>query len=570
MPPIFPRPQNLFIHSQFTFNRFRKNDPKHFKNLTIEARPYRGFDFQIPPKSLLKTFQRRVKCLRALDLGQYQQFFDLKVDQALCIIKSFPHIQSLILLADPNKYFSSKGYLKWLTQSKQLIHLTFGPLPSFCGFFLVFRSYDRPKNPSLHKALQAKYKKTLKNTKLLSLSLHSREAIVCHSDQSHPISLKKLSMSAAILLPGFHLDLSHLPNLSILHLYFPILFNNLLNFLYSLPNPHNLTHLKFYITNIPDQANRRILRLPESLNYFGSLHSINLVINSFLFVSTLLKSLTNPSYLNSLTLDIPIKDQEQLKELALLIGNLQNLSHFAIKNSKSVQDYADEGYKKFFHQISRLSRLVSLEINLCGESIHSLKSQRWNGCTGKFAKCLEKLHELSEINFTQSEYCLTDELNLLAKVLKKKGSKLKKLTIQFANKNRDVDHIGKFNTAFARMKNLEDLSIKGVWTRKESLRKFSEVVSQLKYLRYFYLDVKDRAIDQVTFPKLVKEILMKYGLEELHWHMGEIEETENFEGAEPIDMKQVALRNPQFYNFSASYPSKGVCLSFKNEEGIYP
>ena len=389
--------------------------------------------FQTLPKSLLRTLQQRAKSLTALDLEKHEQLLHLNVSQALCFIKSCSHIQSLTLLGHIQRLFSSMSYLKWLTQSKQLTHLTLGPIPKPYDS-LAFQS--RLNNPLLLRAAQTKYHKTLKRTKLLSLDLKSPEFINPQFAFLYPSTLRELSIYLHYSQPRFHLNLSHLHNLhhlSTFHLP-PILFsNNPFKILQSLPNPHKITHLTTYtyylvipklqesLTNFPSISPKRLLarfrlyllesfpdllkklhflpsphkithftayvpdifypndpspqHLIESLARFQSLSSLNLGINSFLPVSSLSKSLTSSSNLRELSLYIPIQKQKQLIELAELIGNHRNLSLLAIVNTKTIEGYASKGHRIFFTQISEMSRLKSLKINLCGGGIDSLKPQ---------------------------------------------------------------------------------------------------------------------------------------------------------------------------------------------------
>jgi len=191
----------------------------------------------------------------------------------------------------------------------------------------------------------------------------------------------------------------------------------------------------------------------------------------------------------------------------------------------------------------------------------------FHGCLEKLANCVDKLGELQEITFTQSEICLADELYLLAEVLEKKSTKLKKLRLGFVNRNSDIDHLQILNKAIVKIKNLEELSLEGLWTRKGSLAEFCGVVSELKWLKSVSFDFINTGLDQVEFKRIVKEILMKCGLEELRW-FGDAN-IKVIGKAEPIDIKEVLLRNPQLQRVAfRSFFRDSKILSFVNKDMI--
>jgi len=559
MSSSLPRPKNLSIYSQFTLQKAFKNYPKHFKAFHLQTESFPT------SKILLKSLLRRAKSLKALSLEKYEQLPDLKPSKTLSLIKSFPHIQSLTLPGDTDKHLLIKIYIKWLKRSKRLLYITFGTIPISFQMHLLQSPFK--SSTALLESLQLKYKKAFKRAKLRSLALQSPQDISSNLYLSYPSSLKKLSISSYFSITSSSIDLSHLPNLSILHLDFPIGFLHLLDTLHSLPNPQKLTHLTAHISDAFPRANKQTFRLPESLVYFQALHSLHLEIKSFLFISFLFKSFKNPENLRQLTLHIPVQNEEELLELALFIGKLQNLSHLALKNQRSLKDRAPEGHYELFNQISRLSQLQSLEISLYGEKSTMPSSGIFHGSLARFTNCVDKLGELQEITFTQSEICPEDELYSLAEVLEKKGSKLKSLRIGFVNRNSEIDHLEVFNETIQTMNNLEDLRLEGLWTQKESLEEFCNVISKLKCLRSVIIDVNETDVNQVEFTRIVREILMTYGLEELKW-FGDAK-IKVMGKAEPIDIKEVLQKNPRLQRIGlGSLIFDNQILSFLNKDMI--
>jgi len=146
-----------------------------------------------------------------------------------------------------------------------------------------------------------------------------------------------------------------------------------------------------------------------------------------------------------------------------------------------------------------------------------LKSQSFYGCLGEFTACLTRLHELQEIKFTQSEFGIEPEFDSLADALKKKGSKLRKLKIKFANGQKKIDHLKKLNSSFKTMENLEELSLENLWTEKEGILHFSEILLELKWVRSVKLGGENPILKKADWARTLKKVLMKYGLEELKW-----------------------------------------------------
>ena len=570
MPSIFPkprilRPQNLSIYSQFTLHKSLKNYPKHLKAIGIKSKSHQSQDSQILPKSLLKRLQSRVKSPQALNIGRHQQFFDFKANEALTFIKSFNTIQSLTLGDIQNCFFHNSD-LKWLTESKKLTRLTFVNTPR----------QSRSDESSLLNSTQTKYEKTLKQTKLLSYVLGSHDTIksICsQSDLISPSSLRNFSIIPPHFLYAFRINLSHLHNLSILHLDFSVPFNDLLDILHSLPTLDQLTHLTVYIARVPDYDPKYASKITESLKYFRSLHSLRLGTESFLFVSALFESFTNPSKLNQLVLHILLTDDKQLKQLAAFIEKLPNLSLLCIKNIKSVQGEASEGHRLLFSAIPGLALLKSLWISLFNRNIMSPPNYKiWNGCLGEFATCLKRLPKLSELSFAQSEVCHRDELQLLVSALKEKGSNLKKLNIILLERDREVDHLEKLNKIFGTLKNLEDLCFEGLQTSKESLVQFFDLISELKWLRSVKLGGKEADLKKADLVRVVKKILMKYGLEELEY-FGDysIKEAKGNKGVGCIDIKKILWRNPRLESVTVAFCGKSQKrLVFKNVKGFLP
>ena len=364
---------------------------------------------------------------------------------------------------------------------------------------------------------------------------------------------------------GFHLNLSHLPNLSIFNFNLQTFFGYILKALDSLPNPQKLTHITVSPCNAFDKDTKSNLLLPETLKHFLSLHSLHLTIFSFTFTSELLKSFTNPSNLSLLILHTKIQTPKQLRKLGYLIRSLYNLTVLSVSNQNSVEGDAKNAHRKFFEKISGLGQLKILRVFLC----HQLKmpdDKTYHECLTHFVNCLKNMHELQEIEFLQSEFCTEEELKSLADALEKKGSKLKKLKIKFINKNRERDHLEKLSKAIRAMKNLEKLKLEGLYVTKASIEEFGKAISDLKSLKSLAIEVRGKKIDQTTLTKIAREILMKYGLRKLKWYGEKIVEETKEEAC--IDIKEVIMRNPHLYKITWGDYKEHQFIVFKNVKGF--
>jgi len=239
-----------------------------------------------------------------------------------------------------------------------------------------------------------------------------------------------------------------------------------------------------------------------------------------------------------------MQNSDHLLELALLIVNFQNLSHLAIKNKGFFQYSKVESHQEFLHQISKIVRLKSLEINLQEEGAWST-SESQHGYLQAYANCVEALQELQDISFTHSKYEKKEELDLLVAVLKKKGSRIKSLHLKFMDRENEINYLKKFSRTFKKLKNLEELSTGGFFIKERGLQRFRKAILKLKWLRSLTLNPEDINLDLAAFTRIVREILMKKGLEEFKW-IGFLKIKEKgAEEVEPIDIQKVLLRNPR-------------------------
>jgi len=365
-----------------------------------------------------------------------------------------------------------------------------------------------------------------------------------------PVALERLSLYrkdsrvcslCANNYQDYQTALTHLVNLKTFELLIPTEPTIIASLLNSLPQATNITTLGLDINNTPEGSYLQELEL--ALKLFTELTKLSVKFNNTLDDFNLLEVFQNCP-LEHLELLLPIQQENLILNLGYLLGKFQRIKLLRIKLVGLVIDSIPEAFTVFFEQISHLSQIRTIDINiLIDYSSYSSEEASKVIFTG-FSECLDKLPNLREISFNYAEGNFVPEFGSLANALRRKARNLKKLEISLpVHKQPKLEDMRYFMKALKDMHSLETLMVNNfVCENVRFTEKFTQVLASLPQISTIKFNNVNVKMNRKNIIEQLEIVMRKKGIETVHCR-GVIQMTGKTKNNPSIDLANIIKAN---------------------------
>jgi len=344
-----------------------------------------------------------------------------------------------------------------------------------------------------------------------------------------------------------HLSLAHIWDLRRLELYIPIDLKTLNVIMESVREPAALKSLGLIIKDETIE-NRELGGLVKLVKEARVLEKLVLKFIRWPDIfKELMIGMNCP--LRWLELQVEVKYEHNLDDLGNFLEGLRHLKTLNLSVARSFLQV--ESFEKniigLYEKVAKLKSLKNLGFRLGLGEAQNPEILRSMG------RCLEGLEDLEELCIDQAELYFTYQEDYLWQILKNKAGKLKRLEVKVQEKekktnSRREEQMTRFVMLLGQMKELEILSISGLWLNsEEAFGRFGEAILGLRRIRDVSLkEMETPMVSGGSVLRFIRKMLGKRRFESLVYDESwSTNPKERYRDCEKIDMMELVRDNAE-------------------------